>query len=226
MVFDGDDLADVAAAVGLPADGVVALMVDAELEVAFVGFAPGFPYLTGLPPELAALPRRATPRTSVPAGSVAVAGGFAAVYPRATPGGWHLLGRTSETLFDPDVPPHTRVAPGDRVRFVVADGAAASPVAARPTPTGARSSTADGPLPRGPRARTRHHRPGRRPSRARPPRGAGRRCRRPPVACALSTCSWATRPMPPSSSARRPGPTLRMVGDGHLAVVGRPGPSR
>jgi len=100
VVFDGDDLADVAAALGSSVEHVVALLVGAELEVAFVGFAPGFPYLTGLPPELAALPRRAPPRTSVPAGSVAVAAGFAAIYPRATPGGWHLLGRTTETLFD------------------------------------------------------------------------------------------------------------------------------
>ena len=112
VVFDGEDLDDVAAMVGLTPGRVVDLMVGAPLDVAFVGFAPGFPYLTGLPPELAALPRRDTPRTSVPAGSVAVAGGFAAVYPRATPGGWHLLGRTTESLFDPDRPPHSRVAPG------------------------------------------------------------------------------------------------------------------
>ena len=88
---------------GLTVAEVVDAVVSADLEVAFVGFAPGFPYLTGLPPELAALPRRATPRTSVPAGSVAVAAGFASVYPRSTPGGWHLLGRTPESLFDPDV---------------------------------------------------------------------------------------------------------------------------
>lgn len=121
VVFDGADLEDVAGMVGLPPDRVVELMVAAPLEVAFVGFAPGFPYLTGLPPELAALPRRDTPRTSVPAGSIAVAGGFAAVYPRATPGGWNLLGRTAEALFDPHRPPYSRVGPGDRVRLVVAD---------------------------------------------------------------------------------------------------------
>ena len=119
VVFDGADLGEVAALLDVAEGRVVELMVSAELEVAFVGFAPGFPYLTGLPPELAGLARRATPRTSVPAGSVAVAAGFASVYPRATPGGWHLLGRTAASLFDPDVPPYSRVAPGDRVRFEV-----------------------------------------------------------------------------------------------------------
>ena len=119
VVFDGPDLGEVAAAVGNPIHRVVDLVVAADLEVAFVGFAPGFPYLTGLPAPLAELPRRPTPRTSVPAGSLAVAAGFAAVYPRSTPGGWHLLGRTAVTLFDPDVPPHNRMAPGDRVRITV-----------------------------------------------------------------------------------------------------------
>ena len=120
VVFDGDDLDEAAGLVGLTRDTLVDLVVDAELEVAFVGFAPGFPYLTGLPEPVRSLPRRATPRPSVPAGSVAVAGGFASVYPRSTPGGWHLLGRTAVPLFDASNPPHGRVAPGDRVRFVVA----------------------------------------------------------------------------------------------------------
>ena len=119
VVFDGPDLDEVAAAVGNPVRRVVDLVVAADLEVSFVGFAPGFPYLTGLPGPLADLPRRTTPRTSVPGGSLAVAAGFAAVYPRSTPGGWHLLGRTAVTLFDPDVPPHSRMAPGDRVRITV-----------------------------------------------------------------------------------------------------------
>lgn len=127
VVFDGADLAEVAAAVGLPVGRVVDLVVAADLEVAFVGFSPGFPYLTGLPDPLAALERRSTPRTAVPAGSVAVGGGFAAVYPRPTPGGWHLLGRTSVPLFDPRRQPHARMAPGDRVRFVVADTEAPGP---------------------------------------------------------------------------------------------------
>jgi len=127
--FGGPDLDEVAGVTGLTVDAVVDLLVGADLEVAFVGFAPGFPYLTGLPEALAALPRRATPRTSVPAGSVAVAGGFASVYPRATPGGWNLLGRTTTSLFDPHHPPYALVSPGDRVRFVaVPSPPVASPV--------------------------------------------------------------------------------------------------
>jgi biotin-dependent carboxylase-like uncharacterized protein len=121
--FDGEDLDEVAGRLGLGVPAVVALLCGAELEVAFVGFSPGFPYLVGLAAPLAGLERRATPRTSVPAGSVAVAGGFAAVYPDATPGGWQLLGRTGVTLFDPTAPPYARLRPGDRVRFVPADGA-------------------------------------------------------------------------------------------------------
>ncbi len=124
VVFDGEDLDDVARRTGTSTDRVIAQLCAADLRVAFLGFAPGFPYLTGLPPELAALPRRDAPRTSVPAGSVAIGGGFASVYPRASPGGWHLLGRTDVPLFDPDAPPFALVHPGDRVRFTVAAGAA------------------------------------------------------------------------------------------------------
>jgi KipI family sensor histidine kinase inhibitor len=127
VTFDGPDLDEAAGRAGLTREEVVRLLVGADLTVALVGFAPGFPYLTGLPPALAALPRRASPRTSVPAGSVAIAGGFAAVYPRATPGGWLLLGRTNVSLFDPERPPHSLVAPGDRVRFHVAGASPADP---------------------------------------------------------------------------------------------------
>ncbi len=115
--FDGPDLEVVGHAVGGTASDVVELMTGVELHVAFVGFAPGFPYLTGLPPELAAIPRRRTPRVAVPAGSVAIGGGFASVYPRATPGGWSLLGHTSIELFDPDRPPYAVLRTGDTVRF-------------------------------------------------------------------------------------------------------------
>ena len=117
VVFDGPDLPLVAAAIGADELDVAELLTRADLEVAFIGFAPGFPYLTGLPPELARIPRRATPRPSVPAGSVAIAAGFASVYPRATPGGWMLVGSTTARLFDPDCPPYARVRAGDRVRF-------------------------------------------------------------------------------------------------------------
>ncbi len=73
-------------------------------QCAFCGFAPGFAYLTGLDPALE-LPRRATPRTRVPAGSVAIAAAYSAVYPTASPGGWHLIGRTAAVLFDTDAGP-------------------------------------------------------------------------------------------------------------------------
>jgi KipI family sensor histidine kinase inhibitor len=114
--YDGPDLSAVADDTGLSEDQVVALHIGAAYEVAFCGFAPGFGYLTGLPRPLQ-LPRRATPRTVVPAGSVAIAAGYAAVYPGASPGGWHLLGSTDLVLFDPDRDPPALLTPGTRVRF-------------------------------------------------------------------------------------------------------------
>ncbi len=121
VAFDGADLAAVAAHLGTTVAEVAAALCDAELHVALVGFAPGFPYLVGLPPDLASVARRPSPRPSVPAGSVAVAGGFASVYPQATPGGWMLLGRTSLPLFDPERPPYALLRPGDTVRFTRQD---------------------------------------------------------------------------------------------------------
>ena len=91
-------------------------LTSTEFTVAFAGFAPGFAYLTGLPPELH-VPRRATPRTRVPAGSVGLAGPFAGAYPRASPGGWQLVGRTDAVLFDVARNPPALLAPGARVRF-------------------------------------------------------------------------------------------------------------
>ncbi len=113
----GPDLAEVARRVGFSEAEVVARQAGAEYVVAFVGFSPGFPYLIGLPSELE-LPRRDSPRPRVPAGSVAIAGPFAGIYPSATPGGWHLLGRTEGALFDARRSPPNALAPGDRVRFV------------------------------------------------------------------------------------------------------------
>ena len=116
VVFDGADLVDVADLTGRTAADVVRLLTTVELTVAFCGFAPGFGYLTGLPEELH-VPRRATPRTRVPAGSVALAGPFAGVYPQASPGGWQLVGRTDAVLFDVDRDPPALLAPGTTVRF-------------------------------------------------------------------------------------------------------------
>jgi KipI family sensor histidine kinase inhibitor len=116
VVFDGPDLAEVAQLTGRAVPDLVAALTGAELTVAFGGFAPGFGYLTGLPPELH-VPRRSTPRTRVPAGSVGLAGPFAGAYPRASPGGWQLVGRTDAVLFDVDRDPPALLVPGVRVRL-------------------------------------------------------------------------------------------------------------
>jgi biotin-dependent carboxylase-like uncharacterized protein len=114
--YDGADLADVAKATGLSEDEVVSVHTGPNYTVAFTGFAPGFGYLTGLDERLR-LPRRDTPRTRVPAGAVAVAGEFTGVYPRPSPGGWHLLGSTTAPLWDPSREAPALLRPGMTVRF-------------------------------------------------------------------------------------------------------------
>ncbi|MGW0805199.1 5-oxoprolinase subunit B family protein [Nonomuraea sp. NPDC002799] len=116
VVYDGADLDSVAELAGLSVDEVVARHSGRELVVGWLGFAPGFAYLTGLDPALET-PRLDTPRTSVPAGSVAVAGPYSAVYPTASPGGWRLLGRTSTRVWDVAGDPPSLFRPGMRVRF-------------------------------------------------------------------------------------------------------------
>lgn len=120
VVYDGEDLPDVAAWAGLSVAEVVARHGGREYVVAFGGFMPGFGYLTEVDPTIAA-PRLPTPRTRVPAGSVALAGDLTAVYPRATPGGWRLLGRTDVDLFDVDREPPALLTAGTRVRFRAVD---------------------------------------------------------------------------------------------------------
>ncbi|MFG3229494.1 5-oxoprolinase subunit PxpB [Kitasatospora sp. NPDC048194] len=115
-VYDGADLAEVAARWGVSEEAAVRIHTEPEYVVAFCGFAPGFGYLTGLPARYA-VPRRDTPRSSVPAGSVALAGPYTGVYPSASPGGWQLIGRTPLALWDPGREPAALLAPGVRVRF-------------------------------------------------------------------------------------------------------------
>lgn len=112
----GPDLAGVAKRAGLREADVIARHAGAAYRVACVGFVPGFAYLVGLPPELTT-PRRTSPRTRVPAGSVAIGGEQTGVYPFETPGGWHLIGRTPLRPFDPSRLEPALLQAGDRVRF-------------------------------------------------------------------------------------------------------------
>jgi KipI family sensor histidine kinase inhibitor len=115
--YDGADLEDLARLLELTRDEVVARHTGAEWTVAFCGFAPGFGYLTQ-PGTAWDVPRRSTPRTKVPPGSVALAGEFSGVYPRESPGGWQLIGRTDVAVFDLSRDPAALLRPGTRVRFV------------------------------------------------------------------------------------------------------------
>ncbi|KRB08993.1 hypothetical protein ASD86_05340 [Lysobacter sp. Root690] len=118
----GPDLETGAAELGLSPSALIQRHSDAVYTVSMIGFAPGFPYLSGLDPDLA-LPRLATPRTQVAAGSVAIGGAQTGIYPRPGPGGWRLLGRTPLTLFDPSRAQPSLLLPGDRVRFLAIDAA-------------------------------------------------------------------------------------------------------
>jgi KipI family sensor histidine kinase inhibitor len=119
-VYDGPDLDAVAAHWELSRREAIELHSSTEFVVAFCGFAPGFGYLTGLPQDRG-VPRLQTPRTQVPAGSVALAGEYSAVYPKRAPGGWQLIGRTDLALWDPDRDPVSLFTPGVRVRFEEVD---------------------------------------------------------------------------------------------------------
>ena len=112
----GPDLDDAAQALGLTPDQLIAQHSAAPLRVLMIGFAPGFPYIGPLPPTLH-LPRRSTPRSAVPAGSVAIAAGMTGIYPSTLPGGWHLIGQTDATLFDPQREQPALLQAGDWVQF-------------------------------------------------------------------------------------------------------------
>jgi len=113
----GPDLSFIAERSGLRERDVIELHASVTYRVYMIGFTPGFAYLGSVPAQIAA-PRLETPRTRVPAGSVGIAGRQTGIYPRETPGGWRLIGRTNVRLFDPNADPPALLRPGDRVRFV------------------------------------------------------------------------------------------------------------
>lgn len=117
VTYDGPDLAEVALLTGLSPDQVIAAHTATPWRVAFGGFAPGFAYLAGGDPRLQ-VPRRADPRPSVPAGSIGLAGEFSGIYPRSSPGGWQLIGRTDAALWDANREPPALLSPGRWVQFV------------------------------------------------------------------------------------------------------------
>lgn len=115
--YDGADLDSIARLTGLKCSEIIERHTSRIYTVAFLGFAPGFPYLVGLDPRLQ-LPRLDTPRPRVPTGSVAIADDMTVIYPHAMPGGWRILGHTTTALFDSHQPPYALLAPGDQIRFV------------------------------------------------------------------------------------------------------------
>lgn len=116
----GPDLSEVANQLGLTEAEIIARHSGGDYIVAMLGFLPGFPYLLGLDPSLA-VPRLATPRAEVKAGSIGIGGAQTGIYPQSSPGGWRLIGRTPESLFDARRTPPSLLQPGDRVRFVAID---------------------------------------------------------------------------------------------------------
>ncbi|NNG39055.1 allophanate hydrolase subunit 1 [Flexivirga sp. ID2601S] len=120
VVYDGPDLADAAEALGMSVEGLVRWHTESAWEVEFLGFMPGFGYLTR-PGDTLEVPRRSSPRTRIPVGSVGLAGRYSGVYPSASPGGWQLIGTTSAVMFDPGGD-GALLTPGDRVQFRVSEG--------------------------------------------------------------------------------------------------------
>lgn len=135
--YDGADLGTVADLWGVTGDEVTRIHSSVEHRVAFCGFSPGFAYMTGLG-DAHHVPRHAAPRTSVPAGSVAIAGPYTGIYPRPSPGGWHLIGTTDVCLWDMEREPPALLTPGMRVRFLPAEPGCEAGESAQATTAGRR----------------------------------------------------------------------------------------
>ncbi len=142
--YDGEDLADVAELTGLSVAEVIRRHTESEFTVAFCGFAPGFGYLVGGDPALH-VPRRKSPRTRIPAGSVALAGAFSGVYPQASPGGWQIIGTTPVRMWDIDRDPGALFQPGYRVRFHDMEASGRTVSIAQPMPREERAVAPDAP---------------------------------------------------------------------------------
>jgi KipI family sensor histidine kinase inhibitor len=143
-VYDGEDLAEVGRLTGLGTEGVISAHSGQVWTVAFAGFAPGFGYMVGENQQLE-VPRRSSPRTAVPAGSVALAGNYSAVYPRRSPGGWQLIGRTNARMWDLNRDQPALAAPGHRVQFrPVRDAVTLAPESAGTAPEPAAADVASG----------------------------------------------------------------------------------
>jgi KipI family sensor histidine kinase inhibitor len=215
--FDGPDLEEVGALSGLGAEGVRRALASTPLRVSVLGFTPGFAYLSGLPASLAAVPRRPTPRQSVPAGSVALAGGHAAVYPQSTPGGWQLVGRTDAVLFDPEVPPYAVLGPGDRVRFDPVPADDLAPPAPEPGPRPSRRADGCVFVVESPGTFTTLQDQGRF---GFAHLGVPRAGAADPVAYALANALVGNQPGSACLEVTATGPDLRCQRDTHLALVG------
>ena len=180
VVYDGPDLDTVGELTGLGRAGVARLHAETQWTVAFVGFAPGFAYLVA-PHDQLRVARRTVPRTRVPAGSVAIGGAYSAVYPRESPGGWQLIGRSPTVMWNVNNDPPATLGAGDQVRFTPVRETVS--LAAPPAVVAATTSRIRGPGPHDREARLLCDDPGCRPSRPRPSRCGTFRCAGRGVAC-------------------------------------------
>lgn len=217
IAYDGPDLAHAASLLGISVDELIARHRGADWTVAFTGFAPGFGYLVSQEWRVD-VPRRASPRTRVPAGAVGLAGEFSGAYPRATPGGWQLIGTTSAPLFSPDAASPVLLPPGTRVRFVPerAEAVAAAAAPAAPVEPPAPAAPVEPPARIAPPA----------PAAPRAPRDGATPQGRRQKSTAPSSGSGAVGSGAEASETRPAAPALEILEPGLLSTIqdlGRPG---